>query len=276
MSSQPHMDERVLFIGGGNMAEALISGMLRTGLAEAGQLHVTDIQPDRLAYLRAAYGVDGSSDPTTAMARADITVLSVKPQTMPEVLQTIQAHATSRHLLISIAAGFPLARIENALPTATRVVRAMPNTPALVGRGITALCGGQAATETDLVLAERLMRAAGQVVRVDESRMDAVTAVSGSGPAYVFYLMEAMLRAAHELGLPREIADALVVDTVEGAACLARETGQSPETLRQRVTSKGGTTAAALSVMDEHHLFEHLVEAIHAAKQRAAELSSGE
>ncbi len=275
MEDSKPIEQQVAFIGAGNMTEALVSGLLRQGMADANRIRVTDIQEDRRAYFRAAYGVQAADDNLAAVRQADWVVLAVKPQGMQEVFEAIRPAITDRHLVISIAAGVPLARIEAALGEGVRVVRVMPNTPALVGKGVAAICPGVHATEADLSVAERLLGATGRVVRVEEEQMDAVTAISGSGPAYVFYLMEAMQEAAQRLGLDEQVADLLIVHTVSGAARLVTETGQSPAELRERVTSKGGTTAAAISVMQEEDVHDHLVTAIMAAYQRAKELSSG-
>jgi pyrroline-5-carboxylate reductase len=269
------MQERIVFIGAGNMAEALVSGLIRKGIAGADRIRVTDVREDRRAYFRAAYGVEGLADNRAAVADADVVVLAVKPQGMRGVLTEIQSAVTDRHLVISIAAGIPVRLIEESLTDGVRVIRSMPNTPALVGSGVAAICAGSRATDSDLERADQLLGATGAVVRVDEGLMDAVTAISGSGPAYVFYLMEAMLESAQRMGLEDQDALQLVTGTVEGAARLVRETGLSPAELRERVTSKGGTTAAALSVMKEEDIFDHLVTAIMAAEQRARELSSG-
>ncbi len=274
MQETKRIKQRIVFIGAGNMAEALVSGLLRREVAGMEQIRVTDIQEDRIAYFRAAYGVEGLKDNIAAVRDADVVVLAVKPQGMEEVLETIHSAITDRHLLISIAAGVPLARMESVLGESVRAVRVMPNTPALVGKGVAAICPGRRATEEDMALTEQIIGATGLVVRVTEDRMDAVTAISGSGPAYVFYLMEAMQEAAQRLGLDETVADDLITGTVEGAARLVAETGLSPAELRERVTSKGGTTAAALAVMNEEDVHDHLVTAVMAAFQRANELSS--
>lgn len=263
----------ILFIGAGNMAEALIAGMLRQGLAEASSLLITDVSEERKAYMQAAYGVVAAPDNKTGAEKADLVVLAVKPQQLIDLLTELAPVITSRHVVVSIAAGIPLTVLEQAFPEA-RVIRTMPNTPALVGKGITALCGGARTTEDDLTLTARLLSGTGEVVRVAESDMDAVTAISGSGPAYVFYLMEAMLAAATKLGLDETTARSLVLNTVEGAAQLAIQSSETPEMLRQRVTSKGGTTAAATNVLDENQVHDHMVRAIEAAAQRAKELSA--
>ncbi len=267
------MTDTLAFVGGGNMAEALISGLLRQRRMVPEQISVSDIQPDRLAYLASGFGVHTSRDTADLVRRAATVVLAVKPQGIREVLDEIRPAMDRNPLIISIAAGVSLATLAAGLPSGSRIIRAMPNTPALVGRGVTAICRGDAVTEDDVAVAEAVLGAAGRVWRVDETAMDAVTAISGSGPAYVFYLMEAMLDAAERMGLSPETAREWVLDTVEGAAVLCRETGRHPETLRQQVTSKGGTTAAALDVMQEESVNDHLVTAILAAQQRARELA---
>jgi len=274
MQEAGHMEQRIVFIGAGNMAEALVSGLIRQGIALPDRIRVTDVREDRCAYFRAAYGVEGSDDNAAAVGEADMVVLAVKPQGMRNVLEAIRPAIAQRHLVVSIAAGVALARIESALGAGIRAVRVMPNTPALVGKGVAAICPGAHATEEDLAVTERILGATGLVVRVVEEQMDAVTAISGSGPAYVFYLMEAMQEAAQRLGLDETVAAKLIAGTVEGAARLMTETGQSPADLCVRVTSKGGTTAAALSVMQEEDVHDHLVTAMMAAYQRAQELSS--
>lgn len=267
---------RIVFIGAGNMAEALVRGLLAAGVARAGDVSVTDIAPARLEHFRARYGVVGGSDNAAAARTADTLVLAVKPQQLAAACAELAGALARNPLVISIAAGIPTARIEQWLGGAARVVRAMPNTPALVGAGVTAIAPGRLATDDDLDRAERLLGAAGTVVRVAESAMDAVTAVSGSGPAYVFYLAEAMREAAARLGLAPEVADALVRRTILGAGrLLEAESATPPEELRRRVTSKGGTTEAAVSVLEERRVREAFVAAITAAAARAKELSGG-
>lgn len=264
---------KTVFIGGGNMAEALVAGMIREGLCKSGQITVTDVQQERLDLFSEKYSVAGSADNAVA-AEADIVVLAVKPQQLPGVLESLCPVVKIRQtLFISIAAGIPTSDIESALGKGSRVVRAMPNTPALAGKGAAAICTGKYADEDDLELAEILLGAVGLVVRVKEDDMDAVTAVSGSGPAYVFLLIEAMQQAASNLGLDPEQSRDLVLATVEGAAVLCRETGIGADELRRRVTSKGGTTAAALGLLDQRKVFDALLDAMTAARNRARELS---
>ena len=264
---------KIVFLGAGNMAEALVKGMLQARICSAGNLWVTDVLVDRTNYFHAAYGVSGSNDSRTVVHDANLVVLSVKPQVIGDVLEEVKDVLNKDAAVISIAAGTSTARIEDALGDSPRVVRVMPNTPALVGQGAAAVCGGRWATPDDLRVAEAMMSAVGLAVRVDEKDMDAVTALSGSGPAYVFYLVEAMLAAAATLGLEESMAKDLVYKTVMGAAELLIESDDGPAVLRQRVTSKGGTTAAALAVLNQGRVADAVVEAIEAAWARSRELS---
>jgi pyrroline-5-carboxylate reductase len=267
--------QKIAFIGAGNMAEALISGIIEESIWGPRNILITDIRPERLDELEDTYGVQPHTA-ADAIAAADIIVLAVKPQQLPDLLQDIASEINlQEQCILSIAAGVKTVTIEDALGEGARVVRAMPNTPALVGHGAAALCGGQWAREEDLERAEIMLKAVGMVAQVDETDMDAVTAVSGSGPAYVFYLIEAMQAAAEELGLEADKARELILATVTGAAKLCEETQLSASQLRQRVTSKGGTTAAALAVLEEKGVGEILQAAIKAARDRSIELSAG-
>lgn len=267
--------EWVAIIGAGNMAEALVSGLVRNEVCLPDHLCVTDVREERRTFFRTTFHVRDRSDNIEAVRESDIIVLAIKPQYINDVLHEIAPVITEKHRILSIAAGVTTKVIEALLPSGTRVIRAMPNTPALVGMGVAGLCPGAHAKEEDLVLAEHLLAATGKVVRVAEADMDAVTAVSGSGPAYVFFLMEAMQAAAEQLGLSADIARTLIVSTVEGAARLALETGDTPGELRARVTSKGGTTATALNVMYKQNTDNAIQDAVKAAHARARELSGG-
>lgn len=260
------------FIGAGNMAEALVKGLLRTGAYQPGAICLSDPDEARREEFSSRYGVSVMTDNREAAAGADAVVLAVKPQVMTAVLEELQEDAGDR-LYISIAAGLPTAAIEAGLGGSARVVRVMPNTPALVGAGAAAVCAGKLASEEDVALAESLMASVGMAVRVKEADMDAVTALSGSGPAYVFHLMEAMLSAGDRMGLDPDVALRLAAATVAGAGQLVQESGISPDALRERVTSKGGTTAAALHVLKEQGFFEAVVDAVLAAQVRSKELS---
>lgn len=275
MSTQQEQQRDLVFIGAGNMAEALLRGILAADIRPPHQLVLTDVRPDRLAELRGEFGVRTASDNRQAVQQAETVILCVKPQQFGEVLEPLRGLIPADALVISIAAGVPTSRIEAALGGTTRVVRVMPNTPALVQAGAAGIAAGSHATEQDLDWAQVLMRAVGMCGIVQEEDLHAVTALSGSGPAYVFYLMEAMLEAGRELGLDADTARALVVQTVEGSARLVRESGDSPEVLRGRVTSKGGTTAAAIATFDQSAVRDGLVAGVKAAAARSRELADG-
>lgn len=266
---------RISFLGAGNMTEALVTGLMRHGEVSARSLYVTDVREERVAFFRVAHGVEGASGNAEAVRRANVVVLAVKPQNLDDVLDVIKIAAKPEHLIVSIIAGVTTRRIETGLGDGIRVVRAMPNTPALIGAGVAAICRGRHATDEDMDLAQALLAASGSVVRVDEQDMDAITAVSGSGPAYAFYLMEAMREAAKRMGLDEEVVNEIIPATVLGAARLVIETEEPPEELRARVTSKGGTTAAAVQALDDHKVFDALVEAVLSAQRRSKELSGG-
>ncbi len=252
------------------MAQCLLRGLIDAG-HEAGRLTASDPDPgcrEAVASLGAS-AVERNQD---AVDRADVVVLAVKPQALPAVLRGLRV-STDR-LLVSICAGVPIAGIAAAASADQPIVRAMPNTPALLRAGITALCANAAASERQRALAERVLAAVGKTVWVaDEALLDAVTAVSGSGPAYFLHLMEAMIAAGRGLGLPDGLAATLTVETAFGAALMARQGTQSPAELRRRVTSPGGTTQAALNVLSHRQVERALVEAIGAACGRSKELA---
>jgi pyrroline-5-carboxylate reductase len=267
-------DKQLVFIGAGNMAEALVKGIVAAGILPGASITVTDPLAERQEHFRSTYGTRATQDNAAAAASADVLVLAVKPQVMAEALTQIRATLPADALVVSIAAGITCARIEAGLADGCRVVRVMPNTPSLVGMGAAGIAPGSSATGDDLALTETLMRSVGIVVRVEEADLDAVTALSGSGPAYVFYLMESMLTAAVAMGQDVGRAKSLVYATVEGAARLVQETGLAPGELRKRVTSKGGTTQAALEVMNERGVGEAITAAVERAAARSRELSS--
>jgi len=262
----------ISFIGGGNMAEALIRGLLANKVLQPQQIIVTDVRADRLEFLKNSFGIRVSQDNAAASRESDIIILAVKPQQMSLALTSLILHPSS--LLISIAAGITIARIEKELGGTARVIRVMPNTPALVGAGAAALAKGQHATPEDLQTAETILKAVGITVLVEEQVLDAVTALSGSGPAYVFLVTEAMIKAGIEQGLTPEIARKLAVQTVFGSAVLLAETNEEPAELRCKVTSPGGTTEAAIKVMNDRRLPETFSAAIAAAATRSRELSA--
>ena len=267
------IEERVGLIGGGNMAEALVRCWLERGLLAAAQVAVGEPSAERRRHWRQRYGVAAWPGNRTALAGAAVAVLAVKPQVMGTVLEEL-AGAGHSGLWISIAAGIPIRTLAGRLGAGGRFVRVMPNTPAMAGAGMSALCAGGGATPADLATARALFAAVGQVVEVTEEQMDAVTAVSGSGPAYFFHLAEALEQAGMDLGLGAELAGALARATLTGAAALLAMEKADPAELRRRVTSPGGTTAAALAVLGEKEWVEIFRRAVRAAAERSRQLSA--
>jgi len=267
--------ETIGFLGGGNMAEALIKGVTAANVYPPENILVSDIRPERLDLLEKEYGVKTTRANTELAAKVDILILSVKPQNMTEALQSIKDTFRADKLIISIAAGIKVTNIADVLGDVA-IVRVMPNTPALIGEGASALFANDKAKPM-LDKAKTIFSAVGQAVVVDnEDLIDAVTAVSGSGPAYYFLLMEEMIKAASELGLPENTARKLVLQTAKGAALLATEAdkkGESPAELRQKVTSPGGTTEAALKVFAEGKFGPLINAAIKRARDRSRELA---
>ncbi|MDA8428787.1 MAG: pyrroline-5-carboxylate reductase [Geobacteraceae bacterium] len=264
--------KRIAFLGGGNMAEAIIKGLLRENSGVP--LMVAEISAERRAYLATAYPniriVENSSE---AAAWGEIIILAIKPQQATSVLATLERTLSPDKLFVSIMAGVRTSSIEEALENGTRVVRVMPNTPALVGLGATAICPGRKAAPLDLDRVESIFAQTGLVVRVEEKQMDAVTGLSGSGPAYVFTFIEALSDAGVKNGLSREIASRLAVQTVLGAAHMLSETGEHPALLREKVTSPGGTTIAGLHIMENGRFRGVVMDAVDAATQRSRELA---
>ncbi|MDR7435874.1 MAG: pyrroline-5-carboxylate reductase [Armatimonadota bacterium] len=270
------LGERVIgFIGAGNMAEAMIRGLVTTGTVVPARIIVTNRENrERLARLSWQYNIFTTPSKAELLARANVVILAVKPKDIPEVLEAIRDLARPDQVVISVAAGVPLARLEGALPKIS-VVRTMPNLATSVAASVTAMTYGSQVRGEDRAVARALFEALGRVVEVSEELMDAITALAGSGPAYVYRMMEAMTEAGANLGLPGDIALLLAAETVFGAAKLVRETGEDPRTLRQRVTSPGGTTMAGLQVLEERGFSTTLVEAIARAALRAKELAGG-
>lgn len=260
-------------LGAGVMGEALLSGLLRAGWSSE-EIVITDRRPDRCAEILDKYGVSSLSN-VEAVTNAQTVVLVVKPQDMIGLLKEIQSFVKPGSLVVSLAAGITTTLIENALTPGTPVVRVMPNTPALVDQGMAAISGGAHCSAEHLDHAEKILSSTGKVVRVPERYQDAVTAISGSGPAYIFYVVEAMIEAGVLLGLPRDIATELTVQTALGAATMLAETGEHPTVLRERVTSPAGTTVAALRELDDHKVRAAFLTAMEAARDRSAELAQG-
>jgi pyrroline-5-carboxylate reductase len=261
---------RIAFIGGGNMASAIVGGLIRRGTAAADIAVVEPHEPQR-DKLKAQFGIGAQPAPDAALAAATLVVWAVKPQTFQEAAAQAKQHVASA-LHLSVAAGIRSDSIAQWLGS-QRVVRAMPNTPALVGQGITALFARGAVTADDQAQVESVIATTGEWLWVDEERqLDAVTALSGSGPAYVFYFLEAMRQAGAEMGLGADQAYRLALRTFAGASALAQASSDPPEVLRQQVTSKGGTTHAAITSMEQDQVKALFVKALHAARQRAEEL----
>ena len=264
--------KRIAFIGAGKMGEALIRGIIADGLYPRDAIIAAEPDDERREMVKRELGINTTRDNREAIRGADIVCLAIKPQILDAVLEEISEDITEEQLLISILAGVPTRRIEDKPGKKIRVVRVMPNTPALAGAGIAAICPGRYAGSDNLRSVEEIMSAVGDVLRVPEELIDAITGVSGSGPAYFFLFTEALARAGRKIGLSREQADLLARKTLIGAGKLLEETGQSPEELRRNVTSRGGTTEAALKTF-ERLGFEEIVEkAVRAARDRAREL----
>lgn len=265
------------FIGAGNMAEALIKGIISAGVCKPKYIYINDVRSDRLQLLYSQYRVVPVTSSDKLAANVDTLVLSVKPQNMLDVLQTITGTVRHNTLIISIAAGIRIAKITGVLGDFP-VVRVMPNTPALTAEGASALFANMKARPM-MERAMKIFSAVGKTVIVDnEDLIDVVTAVSGSGPAYFFALMEEMIRAGYDMGLPPEIAKILVLQTARGASTLAMERdriGESPSELRRKVTSPGGTTEAAMKVFAAKNFPQLIKDALTAARDRSKELSGG-
>lgn len=260
------------FIGGGNMASAIIGGLIAQGVPAA-QILVVEPWDEARAQLRKQFGIEALAAADASLSAAQLVVWAVKPQTFKDAAHAAASH-TARALHLSVAAGITSESIAAWLAT-DRIVRAMPNTPALVGKGITGLFARAAVSTDEKLLVERVIRTTGQFVWVDkEAQLDAVTALSGSGPAYVFLFLEAMTAAGKAMGLSTEQSHQLAVATFQGASELAARSSDAPDVLRQRVTSKGGTTHAAITHMQEHKIPEHFIDAMRAAEKRARELAA--
>lgn len=262
---------KIVFLGGGNMANALIGGMVKQGFA-ATDIDVIDLGAEARARLTDSYGVTCHASADSVPAAPDILVLAVKPQQMKEAVAPLVSKLGNT-LVISIAAGLDMATLSRWLGGHRQIVRCMPNTPALIGAGITGLCALPEVSADQRAAADRVLKAVGTTVWIaDEAQIDGVTAISGSGPAYVFLFIEALQQAAADLGFTPEQGRQLAIETVQGAAALAAQSTEPASTLRERVTSKGGTTEAALKVMAERGVKEGIVAGCKAAEARGQEL----
>jgi len=263
----------IAILGAGVMGCTLLSAFLRAGHDPA-DITVSDSVPERAGEVAREHGVDAAG-PVEAAHAADVLVLAVKPQDMTGLLEEIGGHVRSGSLVVSIAAGISTHFLESRLPEGVSVVRGMPNTPALVDQAMSVVARGRSCGPEHAASAEALLRTVGSVLTLEERHLDAVTALSGSGPAYIFYVVEAMIEAGVLLGLPRESATELTVQTLYGAASMLRETGQHPTVLREQVSSPGGTSVTALRQLDDHKVRAAFLTAIDAAARRSKELSAG-
>jgi pyrroline-5-carboxylate reductase len=265
------IDQRITFLGAGNMANAIIRGLIRSG-AKPSNITATVKREEKKTELEQTHGISAGFDNVAAARDADIVVLAVKPQAMDKLLTQIAPVIDAKKLVISVAAGVPIAAIERRFGSGARIVRSMPNTPALVGLGATAVSGGEHATPADLELAKKMFDAVGTTYVLDEVLLDAVTGLSGSGPAYIFLIIEALSDAGVKVGLSRHVALKLAAQTVYGSAKLLLETGSHPGTLKDQVTSPGGTAIAGLHTLEAGGLRTTLIDAVEAATHRAKQL----
>ncbi|MER7843335.1 pyrroline-5-carboxylate reductase [Kitasatospora sp. NPDC096077] len=273
MGSSAAHGQKIAFLGTGKIGEALLSGLLRAG-KDPSDVLVTARRPERAAELADRYGVVAVSN-TEAAKLADTLILAVKPQDMGTLLEELAPHIAPDRLVISAAAGVPTAWFEERLAAGTPVVRVMPNTPVLVDEGMSVISGGSHAREEHLARAEEIFSSVGKALRLPESQQDAATALSGSGPAYFYFLVEAMTDAGILLGLPRQVAHDLIVQSAIGASVMLRDSGEHPVKLREAVTSPAGTTIAAIRELENHGVRAALLGALEAARDRSRELASG-
>lgn len=264
-------ERKIGFIGGGNMAEALIRGLLAVG-RPAASLMASEPSATRREHLSEAYGIELTENNIELMAKADIVVLAIKPQIVIEVLEEVAGSYREDKLIVSILAGVTTALIEKFFQGAARVVRVMPNTPALVGEAASAICRGHYVDGQDLDTVRELFESVGKVQLIDERQMDAATGLSGSGPAYIYTVIEALADGGVREGLRRDVAHALAVQTVVGAALMVRETGEHPAILRDQVCSPGGTAITGVSTLEKNGLRTTLMEAVSASAARSREL----
>ena len=269
------LGKRIALIGAGNMTEALVVGMLTAGIAHPDELYATDILPERRAHFQDRYKIKVSGDNVDAVRHGQIIILSVEPQVLDEAFRSVKSVLEGKHLIISVAAGYPISRIMAHLKAEARIVRAMPNTPSSVLAGVTALSFGPRLAEEDQQVARIIFESVGKVVVVEERLMDAVTGLSGSGPAYVYLMIEALADGGVKMGLSRQVAELLAAQTVLGTARMLLESGEHPGQLKDRVASPGGTTIAGIHKLEEGCLRATLIAAVEAATKRSQELGKG-
>ena len=267
------MTLRVAVLGGGVMGEAIVSAVLRSGV-DIDDVHVSEPNAARANEIAERYGVRAADGNAKVASRADVVVVALKPKDIAGVLAEISPRLTAGTVVVSVAAGLPIAFFESRLPEGTPVVRVMPNTPAVIGQGAGALCAGTSTSAEQLATVQRLLAATGLLVQVAEKDLDAVTAISGSGPAYVYYLIDALAEAGVLLGLTRAQSLELATATFAGATALLTESGEHPVVLRERVSSPGGTTVAALRELDAHGVRAAVLAAAEAARDRSRELAA--
>lgn len=267
------MQQAIGFIGGGQMAEAIIAGLVQKQMAVERAIYVYDPLPARQKLLKEKYGVNLCESNQDVLHQAQVVIIAVKPQVLRQVLSPLASHLRQGTLIISLAAGVTIEVLESLFPQGTAIIRTVPNMPALIGQGITVLSANSQATDKDLEVAREIFGTLGQVLVLEESYLNAVTGLSGSGPAYVYLFLEALIDGGVQGGLPRDVARKLAVQTVIGAAKMVEETGKHPAVLKDMVTSPGGTTMAGLYALERGNLRATVMEAVLKAQQRAQELS---
>jgi len=265
-------DKTVGFLGAGNMGEAIIKGLLQTGLVPTSAIAATDARADRLEQMASQYGIRAAASNRDLVAESDVVILAVKPQIMGAVLKEIAGAVDRSRLLISVAAGVPVATLREGLGKPARLIRVMPNTPALVLAGVTAIARADGLEPGDLELAQELFGAVGRAVVLDEDALDAVTGLSGSGPAYVAIVIESLADGGVKMGLDRATAMILAAQTVLGSARLILETGMHPGQLKDMVSSPGGTTIAGIAALEEGGVRRTFIGAVERATLRSREL----
>ncbi len=280
------LNKKTGFIGAGNMGEAFVGAIIKSNLLSPSMIYVSDINEERLAIFRSNYGISATNDNIKLFSKCNIIILAVKPQLINKVLAEITKQKdymiADKKLIISIAAGIPLRKIEDLLytpldeksRTKLPIIRVMPNTPALVLSGMSGMSANKYASVEDVNVARTILEAMGKVIEFNEDDLDAVTALSGSGPAYVFYLIESMIEGGINAGLNPNDAYTLTIATLKGSLALIEELNESPETLRKKVTSPGGTTEAAFKILENNRVKENIIDAIAAATLRSKELSA--
>lgn len=267
-------NKRIAFIGSGNMGEALIKGITYVSVFKNKNIIVTDIRKERLEHIKGLYKVNTTTDNRYAVKKSDIVLLAVKPQIISKVVKEIGDLIDRGKLIITIAAGITISSIQDNLKKKGKIIRVMPNTPAIVREGVSAIACSNDISKKDIEITKRIFNAVGRTVIVDESMMDAVTGLSGSGPAYIFLIIESLTDAGVKMGLPRDISRLLSIQTILGAAKLAMESGEHPGKLKDMVTSPGGTTIAGLHALEKGGLRSTLMSAVEAATKRSEELGS--